>query len=219
MATATATLFHSFPSRKGDHVHDDSGNDDSQVGLSITPNPSPHTTLTPFEAASLSTQAKCVVRDGNTHVDTAEAAQAISPSPDGHLGNILSNGIENVNLGDATKGGTDLGHQTDRTNDAVKTNERSTNNEQKFEARIARLEKNLESLLDVCQNLIRQQQVRKNNNNLCLDEDTRELVKQMVTEELKKLGLFDVYRQVSCGLAVLDILESAQDSFCCLRSD
>jgi hypothetical protein len=153
-------------------------------------------------------------------VDTAETAPALLPRSDGNMDNFLSNGInvlsEDVTLEDATKDGTDIYNQTDGTNDATKTKEGSTNNEQKLEARIAQLEKNLESLMDVCQNLIRQQQVRKNNNNLCLDEDTRELVKQTVAEELEKLGLFNVCRQVSCGLAVLDIFESAQDIFCCL---
>lgn len=202
MATATATMsLHPF-----EKDADTSGED--QIGLSLSPAPSPQTTLTPIEAATLAAQAKGIDSNGATGdslpVDRVETA--LLPRPPENMDNFLSNGshmpknvVSQSLLGDTI----DENNNRDNNNNNSVDAPTEKNKEQKLEARIIQLEQSLASLMDVCNGLLKQQQQQQVRND-CFDERVQELVKKLVNEELNKVGLCS---QVSCG--AVGMLESS----------
>ena len=127
---------------------------DHDVGMSISPAPSPHTTLTPIEAAELSAQTKEAVNDVKAVADplSVEGEAALSPRAT-DIDTILTPGTLNMS------------GVVSQENVMANLENTEQTKEQKLEARIAQLEQNIASLMDVCNGLVRQQQVR----NECLD--------------------------------------------------
>ena len=159
MATATATQMplHPFKNDENDSEHHD-------VGMSLSPAPSPHTTLTPLEAAQLSAQ----TREAVNRIDDVESSSS-SPPLDGEgesavtlphpaedndkflspacslsmAGVVSQNDMDNIETNLTAK----MEHQT---------------KEERLEERILYLEQSLASLTELCKGLINQQQVRYN---------------------------------------------------------
>lgn len=178
MATVTATMpLHPFPD-KGEETN--SGDSDNDVGMSLSPSPSPHTTLTPIEAAELSAQTKeavsSVAMTEPLHVE-GEDVTALLPRPSENMDTFLTV----VSQTDMDNG---------RSNNPAVVEDLTK--EQKLEARIAQLEQNLASLMEVCNGLMKKHQVRSKET--CFDQEMRELVQVLVREEVERIGL--CYRQV-----------------------
>lgn len=167
IVTAATVPLHPFPNKDEE--------DDNNVGMSLSPAPSPHTTLTPIEAARLSSQTKEVVNNNENSDQSMPVAEdgaiaALLPrSEDDKLDKILTptgtlnmSGLVSLNSNASDDGNANDGHS------AATCNKEQTK-EQMLEDRVADLEQRLASLAEICDSLMKQQQVRKQ----CYDEQER----------------------------------------------
>jgi len=113
---------------------------DHDVGMSLSPAPSPHATLTPSEAAVLSEAIS-----NTSNISTRESLpveQQKLPIENKECRTPISGVVSQSEM--------------DTSSNKVEDDSR----EEKLEARIAQLEQNLASLIGVCNELVRQQEVR-----------------------------------------------------------
>lgn len=182
MAAAAAIQLHHFK---------DDDTSDHDVGMSLSPAPSPDTTLTPIEAAQLSAQAKEAVN--------AAAEQSIPVEEEGASA-LLPRPTENIDTFLTPTGALNMSGvvSQEKMNSANHDISETPSREQQLESRITQLEQQLARLTEVCNGLVEHQQVRTE----YLDSQVRELVQQMVREDLSRFGLCRSCHQVSRTAAI-----------------
>jgi uncharacterized coiled-coil protein SlyX len=181
MATAAAMPLHHFK---------DDDTCDHDVGMSLSPSPSPHTTLTPIQAAQLSAQVK-------EAVDSSAAEQPLEVEEQGTSSALVPRPTENLDTFLTPTGALNISGVVSQDNMNSANNRDTSGREHQLESRIAQLEQKLASLTEVCNGLVEQQQVRTE----FLDGQVRDLVQQMVREDLASSCLS--CHQVSCAMAAI----------------